>query len=105
VIYLNRISLTLQIKPGSEAEYRRRHKNVWPELIMLLKAYGFKNYSIFLIKQTLFLYMECDRDIGQQLKTLHQEPLMIKWRDYMSDIIIRDHNMGFEELEEVFHID
>jgi hypothetical protein len=36
---------------------------------------------------------------------LHQDPASVEWRDYMSDLIIRDENMGFHFLECVFRLD
>ncbi|HBE24197.1 MAG TPA: L-rhamnose mutarotase, partial [Ktedonobacter sp.] len=29
---MQRIAFTMRIKPGTEEEYRRRHRQVWPEL-------------------------------------------------------------------------
>ena len=45
---MQRMAFTMLIKPGFEAEYRRRHDEIWPELSALLKAAGIRDYSIFL---------------------------------------------------------
>jgi hypothetical protein len=44
--YSNRIAFTMQLVPGTEAEYQRRHDEIWPELSDLLKAAGIEEYSI-----------------------------------------------------------
>ena len=31
------------LKPGTEAEYARRHQPIWPELAAVLKAHGVHN--------------------------------------------------------------
>ena len=39
---MQRIAFTMKIKPGSEQEYRRRHQQVWPELLAEDRpGYGF----------------------------------------------------------------
>ena len=36
-----------RIKPGCKAEYQRRHAEIWPEMVKVLKDAGICNYSIF----------------------------------------------------------
>ena len=38
----------MRILPGQEAEYRRRHATVWPEMLAALKRAGCRDYSIFI---------------------------------------------------------
>ena len=45
---MERIGFAMRLLPGSEAEYRRRHAAVWPELLDDLRSAGARNYSIFL---------------------------------------------------------
>ena len=40
-----------RIKPGCKAEYQRRHAEIWPEMVKVLKEAGICNYSIFYCKQ------------------------------------------------------
>ena len=37
----------MYLKPGCEAEYERRHKAIWPELVQMIKESGVSNYSIY----------------------------------------------------------
>lgn len=37
-----------RIKPGCKAEYQRRHAEIWPEMVKVLKEAGICNYSIFI---------------------------------------------------------
>jgi L-rhamnose mutarotase len=45
---MERIGFRMRLRPGQEAEYRRRHAAVWPELLADLRAAGARNYSIHL---------------------------------------------------------
>ena len=57
---MERIGFVMRLLPGQEAEYRRRHAAVWPEMLAELKAAGAANYSIFLHGDDLFGYLEVD---------------------------------------------
>jgi L-rhamnose mutarotase len=102
---MSRHAFFLTIRPGMEEEYERRHREVWPELLAILKENGFRNYSIFRIERSLFGYMENDGDIEKAFQRLHAHPIQWKWRDYMSDVLVRNEMMGFTILCEVFHLD
>ena len=57
-----RKSFVMAVNPGCQAEYRRRHNPIWPELEQVLKSHGATNYSIFLHQATnqLFAYVEVE---------------------------------------------
>ncbi len=44
------------LKPGFEAEYQKRHDEIWPELSKALADAGVSDYSIFLDEETLTLF-------------------------------------------------
>ena len=46
----------MYLKPGMEEEYRRRHAEIWPELIHQLREEGVYDYSIFLDRATDTLF-------------------------------------------------
>lgn len=46
----------MKLYPGCEAEYERRHNELWPEMKEMIHAHGGKNYSIFLDRETLTLF-------------------------------------------------
>ena len=49
-----------RIKPGCKAEYQKRHAEIWPEMVKVLKDAGICNYSIFYCNDELFGYYECE---------------------------------------------
>ena len=44
----------LEVRSVFEEEYKKRHEDIWPGMVQMLKEYGAKNYSIFSHGLTLF---------------------------------------------------
>lgn len=44
---MERLCYTFELAPGMEAEYERRHAEVWPEELTAITDAGFSNYSLF----------------------------------------------------------
>jgi L-rhamnose mutarotase len=104
---MQRVAFIMRIKPGTQEEYRRRHKQVWQELLTDLKRAGCQNYSIYLRDTELFAYMEVE-DFQRYLEIMATSLASERWEAQMSDILIRETeaDTGFPlVLEEVFHLD
>lgn len=104
---MQRIAFLMKIKPGTEAEYRRRHQQVWPDLLADLKRAGCRNYSIYLHGTDLFAYMEVE-DFPRYLEIMATSQASQRWEEQMADILIRETTTetGFPPvLDEVFHLD
>ena len=43
-----RIAFRINLHPGQAAEYEKRHDEIFPELVALLKDFGVSDYSIWL---------------------------------------------------------
>jgi L-rhamnose mutarotase len=80
-------AFTMQLKPGFEAEYQRRHDEIWPELADLLHEAGVSDYSIFLDEKSLVLFGVLKRTDDHTMDDLPNTPLMKKWWAYMADIM------------------
>ena len=50
----------LEVRPGYEDEYKKRHEEIWPEMVDMLQNAGIRNYSIFRHSLTFFGYFETD---------------------------------------------
>lgn len=104
---MKRESFKMQLKAGFEAEYEKRHGEIWPELKQLLKETGVSDYSIFWDKDTniLFAYQLTDGDNSSQ--DLGDNPIVKKWWAYMADIMETnpDNSPVSIPLKEVFHMD
>jgi L-rhamnose mutarotase len=91
---------------GSEAEYKRRHDEIWPELKKLLEESGITEYSIFLEEASGILFAFMITREPARVDALPQNPVMQKWWDYMKDIMETrpDNSPLAEPLSEVFHM-
>lgn len=76
-----------RIKPGCKAEYQRRHAEIWPEMVKVLKEAGICNYSIFYCKDELFGYYECEKGVAYAEKVQAESPIVDRWNEYMKDIL------------------
>ncbi|MFW5728947.1 MAG: L-rhamnose mutarotase [Spirochaetota bacterium] len=104
---MDRFAFTMKLKPGMKEEYRKRHNEIWPELVQLLRDAGVSDYSIFLDDDTntLFAVQKVSGDSGSQ--DLGKEPIVRKWWDYMADLMETnpDSSPVTKPIEEVFHMD
>ena len=51
-----RVAFKMKLHAGKTDEYKRRHDELWPELIELLNKTGIEDYSIFLDEETNALF-------------------------------------------------
>jgi L-rhamnose mutarotase len=104
---MERIGFSMRLLPGSEAEYRRRHAAVWPDLLADLRSAGARNYSIFLRGDDLFAYLEVD-DFATFTATMADSDANGRWQTEMAALIdpLTDPATGFHRrLDEVFHLE
>jgi L-rhamnose mutarotase len=104
---MERIGFVMKLLPGREAEYRRRHDEIWPEMLAELKAAGAQNYSIFLRGQDLFGYLEVANFVSFR-NHMAGTAVNDRWQADMASLIdpLTDPETGFHErLDEVFHLD
>lgn len=101
-----RIAFKMQLLPGQEAEYERRHDALWPELAELLKQTGIRDYSIFLDRESLALFGVLEMEHPSRLDELPAHPVMQRWWAYMADIMETnaDHSPLSVPLKEVFYL-
>lgn len=96
----------MQLNPGMEAEYRRRHDEIWPELEALLKDAGVEDYSIHLDPETNILFAVLWRPIPHNMAELPNHPVMKRWWAHMADIMATnpDNSPVEKPLVTVFHM-
>jgi len=102
-----RASFKMQLKKGFEAEYKKRHDEIWPELESELSKAGISDYSIFLDEETLTLFAVQKLTDDNTADDLPQTEIVKKWWAYMGDIMETnpDNSPVCKPLKEVFHMD
>ncbi len=97
-----------RVKEGYIDEYRRRHAEIWPEMIAVLREAGIRNYTIFASGNELFGYYECEKGVDYAVRIQNGNEVVRRWEAHMKDILIFE-NTGEGEaqpkLEEVFRMD
>ena len=97
----------MKLNPGVIEEYKKRHKDLWPDLHKLLKDAGISEYSIFFDKETniLFAFQKQAGDQGSQ--DLGKTGIVQKWWKFMADVMETnpDNSPVTTMLEEVFYMD
>lgn len=103
---MKRIAFKMKLHKGQEAEYRKRHEAIWPDLVSLLKKSGIKDYSIFLDDETHSLFAVLKIENESFLNELPQQVVMQRWWSYMKDIMEcnPDNSPVSFPLKEVFYL-
>jgi L-rhamnose mutarotase len=102
-----RKAFVMAVNAGSEQEYERRHRPVWPEMEQTLKAAGVHNYSIFLHAETrqLFAYVEIESE--ERWAAIASTDVCKRWWKHMSPVMPSnaDNSPVSYSLSEVFHLE
>lgn len=104
---MRRNAFKMKLKPGFEAEYKRRHDEIWPKLKAFLSEAGISDYAIFLDEETLtlFAFQRLADDFDET--RIPEHPVVKKWWAYMADIMETnpDHSPVAMPLKEVFYME
>jgi L-rhamnose mutarotase len=101
-----RFVFRMRLNPGMEAEYQRRHDEIWPELADLLHDAGVSDYSIHFDAETNLLIGILIRTDDHKMDDLPTHPIMQKWWAHMADIMESrpDNEPVAVALPRVFHM-
>ena len=104
---MTRTAFKMKLKPGCEAEYKKRHDEIWPELAQLIRDSGVSDYSIFLDAETNILFAVQKQSGEQGSQDLGSNPVVRKWWNYMADIMESnpDNSPVTIPLNEVFYLE
>jgi len=104
-----RVCFLLKVKADRLQEYRRRHREVWPEMLEALSRHGWHNYSLFLREDGLLVgYCETP-DFERAVAGMQDEEVNGRWQREMAAFFenlpggAADTSMA--PLEEVFHLE
>lgn len=82
-----RIAFRMSLDPGQADEYKRRHDEIWPELVELLKTAGISDYTIWLDPVTSHLFATLVRGADHTMDKLPDAEIMRRWWAAMGDIM------------------
>ena len=104
---MEKVAFLMKLKPGFEAEYKKRHDEIWPELSAVLTEAGVYDYSIYLDRATGVLFAVQKRTGNNTADDLPNHPVVKKWWAYMADIMDTnpDNSPVSTSIDCVFHMD
>jgi L-rhamnose mutarotase len=105
---MQRICFVLQVKTERLAEYKERHRSVWPEMQAALRETGWANYSLFLRDDGLLVgYLETE-DFERARAAMAAREVNERWQREMADFFVQPNgtlpDRAMQPLEEVFHL-
>lgn len=106
---MKRVCFLLKVRPDRLAEYRERHRHVWPEMLDALRRHGWRNYSLFLREDGLLVgYCETP-DFARAVAGMQDEEVNGRWQREMAGFFealpAGAADTSMTPLEEVFHLE
>ncbi|HVX66743.1 MAG TPA: L-rhamnose mutarotase [Bryobacteraceae bacterium] len=106
---MQRVCFVLHVKKDRIAEYKERHRNLWPEMREALQRTGWHNYSLFLREDgTLIGYVETP-DFQKALDGMAVLDVNTRWqnemREFFEDPEGRAPDRQMEPIEQVLYIE
>ena len=105
---MERVCFLLRVRPDRLEEYKRRHRDVWPEMLDALRSTGWGNYSLFLAEDGLLVgYLEAE-DFAAALAAMEATDVNARWQAEMAEFFELPEDerpdTGLKRLGEVFHL-
>lgn len=101
-----RKGFVMAVNPGMEAEYERRHDELWPEMQTVLRDHGVTSYSIFLHPGTNQLFGTVELTDDHRWDDIASTDVCRRWWAFMADVMPTepDTSPTTVELHEVFRL-
>jgi L-rhamnose mutarotase len=105
---MQRVAFLLRLKPGAASAYDEAHRQVWPDMLALLKRAGVSEYSIFRRDELLILTMRVEQDFESTWRQIEADPVNTRWQHAMSAFFApmdpTRPGERFPMMEEVFYL-
>ena len=103
---MRRVCFTLQVKPERLEEYRRRHAQVWPEMLAALRDTGWHDYSLFLREDGLLVGYLLTDDFEAALAAMDATDVNGRWQADMAEFFDQGRpDQQMHVLAEVFNLE
>lgn len=81
------LAFALHLKPGAAEEYRKRHDEIWPELVDLQLRAGIVRYEIHLHEATGLLFAHIERRVDHRMDSFPESEVWRRWQRHMAGLI------------------
>jgi L-rhamnose mutarotase len=104
---LKRFAFILRLREGAAGAYERAHREIWPEMLEMLKRGGISEYSIFRRDNLLFLTFKAV-DFEATWSQFDNDPVNLRWQEAMAPLFAPNEDLRrgerFPMMEEVFYL-
>ena len=104
---LKRFAFILRLREGAAEAYEKAHREVWPEMLAMLKKGGISEYSIFRRDNLLFLTFRAV-DFEATWSKFDNDPVNLRWQQTMAPLFAPHEGLRpgerFPMMEEVFYL-
>jgi L-rhamnose mutarotase len=102
---MERILMYIRIFPGTEADYDKKHAEIWPELVAEIQESGIRNFTGFRRGTDVWYYGECHPDVATAFGVHGPKPYNTKWNHFFRGIIaeIADEQGALLSYKQIFH--
>ena len=103
---MEQIAFKMLLNSGQAEIYKKRHDEIWDNLVDLLKDAGISDYSIFLDPETNILFAVLKRRKNHRMEDLPRHEVMQHWWSFMGDIMATQDDGApvVKPLEFMFHM-
>merc|ERR1712223_1618331 len=104
---MEKFAFKMKLLPNQKEFYKKRHDEIWPELVKLLHDVGISDYSIFLDEETSILFAVLRRNTkDHKMDSLPEYEVMQRWWKFMGDIMNTnsDGSPTMKNLDPMFHL-
>jgi L-rhamnose mutarotase len=84
---VGQVCFVLRLRAGTEAEYDRRHAEVWPELTAAIRDAGIRRHAVFRRGSDVFAFADCEGDGREAFRRLASTQVHAAWRRSMAHLI------------------
>ena len=102
-----RVCFISRIRPDQIETYRRRHAEVWPEMLRALHETGWRDYTLHLAPDGLLVGVVEVDDFDAARQAMAARAVNARWQAEMAELSGSDGppDEGFVELDCVFDLD
>lgn len=104
---MQRYAFCLRLRAGMEEAYDRAHREVWPEMLALLKQAGISEYSIFRRDRLVVLVLQAE-NFDAAWDRVEQDPVNTRWQQtmapYFDDMEPLRSAERFPMMQEIFYM-
>ena len=106
---MERLCFTFDLVPGTEEEYDRMHREIWPELAAAIVDSGYRDYTLFRRGSHVICTCICDPDVAtvRQRMADGYSDITDRWNRVMEPYIARmtDDSGNLFEYAECWHLE